>query len=103
MKNSRTVSADDRWLLQLYALIRAGEEPVSGEMLRSYAERHELHGITAAKIHGILSTLVRRRVIQPSKGSQRCFVLTRQGRKAAAEARARLSNLMSLLDGRSSK
>ena len=103
MKNSRSLATDDRWLLQLFALIRAADEPVSEEVLRSYSERHGLHGISAAKIRGILSTLVSRRVIQPSKSSERCFVLTRQGRKVASEARLRLLNLMSLLDGRSSK
>jgi hypothetical protein len=93
------LSTDDRRLLQLFVLIRAADEPVSEEMLRSYTERHGLEGITAAKIRGILRALVRRGVIQPSKGAERSFIATPQGRKAAAEAQARLSNLMSLLNG----
>jgi hypothetical protein len=31
-------------------LIRAASEPVSEESVREYAERKELHGITATKI-----------------------------------------------------
>jgi len=103
VKNSRSLSTDDRWLLQLYVLIGAANEPVSDESLQSYAERHELVGITAAKIRSILAALVRRGVIRSSKDADRCFVATRQGKKAASEARARLSNLMSLLDERSSR
>jgi hypothetical protein len=95
------LSTDDRWLLQLYVVIRAANEPVSAEMLQSYAERHKLVGITSAKIRSVLSALVRRGAIRPSKDTDRSFVATRQGKKAASEARARLSNLMSLLDGRS--
>jgi hypothetical protein len=103
MKNSRSLSTDDLWLLQLYVLIRAATEPVSEETVWSYAERHGLCGITAAKIRRLLRALARRGIIQPSKNADRGFVATRQGKKAAADARARLSNLMSLLDGRSSK
>jgi hypothetical protein len=102
VKNSRSVSIDDRWLLQLFVLIRAATEPVSVETVLAYAERHELRGMTATKIRRLVTALTRRGVIQPAKGDAPGFIATRQGRKAAAEARTRLSNLMSLLDGRSS-
>jgi hypothetical protein len=100
--NKRSMSTDDLWLLRLFVLIRAATEAVSAETVLAYAERHELRGITTTKIRTLLAALTRRGVIQPAKGDAHRFVATRQGRKAAAEARTRLSNLISLLDGQSS-
>ena len=90
MKNSRSLFTDDHLLLHLFALIRAANEPASEEMLRSFTERNGLRGITATKIRGLLSALVRRGVIQRSTDPNPGFIAIRQGKEAAA--RARLSN-----------
>ena len=96
----KSLSDDDRWILQLFVTIRAAAEPVSEETVRAYAERHALRGVTATKIRGLLSGLVRRGYLQPERSRGRGFSATRQGRKAAAEARLRLANLKARLNGR---
>jgi hypothetical protein len=91
---------DDRWILQLFVTIRAATEPVSEETVRAYAERHALRGVTATNIRGLLSGLVRRGYLRPARRRGGGFSATRQGRKAAAEARLRLAGLKALLNGR---
>lgn len=92
------ISADDRSLLRLFMLIRAANERVSKEWLLAEVERRNIHGFTATALRGLVSYLVRKRLIRPVKGDESAFEATKQGQEAAREARARLATLMTLLD-----
>jgi hypothetical protein len=101
-KDRRKHSEDDLWLAQLYVLIRPAQEPVSEESVLAYVRRRKIREVTTAKLRRLLSSLVRKGIVRPTNGCQPAFVATRRGRKAAAEASARLSRLLELLNGRAS-
>jgi hypothetical protein len=101
-EDKRHRAEDDLWLVQLYVLIRAANEPLSEERILAYVRRRKIRDVTATQIRRLLSSLVRKGIIRPTNGRQMAFVTTHQGRKAAAEARARLSRLLELLNGRAS-
>ena len=92
------ISADDRSLLRLFVLIRAANERVSNEGLLAEVERRNIPGFTATALRGVVLSLIRRRLIRPVKGDESALEATKQGQEAAREARARLTNLMTVLD-----
>lgn len=92
------ISADDLSVLRLFVLIRASNERVSQETLLAEVERRKIRGLTATALRGLLSSLVRRRLIRPVKGDLPAFEATRQGRQVAKEARGRLAAWMTLID-----
>ena len=91
------ISTDDRSLLRLLVLIRAANERVSKEMLLAEVERRNIPGFRATALRGVVSSLVRKRLIRLVKGDESAFEATKQGHVAAREARARLATLMTLL------
>jgi hypothetical protein len=92
------ISADDRSLLRLFVLIRAANERVAKEGLLAEVERRNIRGFTATALRGIVSSLVRKKLIRLVKGDESAFEGTKQGQEAAKEARARLATLTTLLD-----
>lgn len=92
------ISADDRSLLRLFVLLRAANERVSREILFAEVERRNISGFTATALRGLVSSLVRKRLIRLVKGDESGFEATKLGQEAAREARARLATLTTLLD-----
>ena len=90
----------DLWLVKLFVLIRAAKEPVSEEDLFSYIRRRKIREVAVADVRRLLSSLAREGIVRPANGREAAFVATRKGRKAALEARGRLSQLLDLLDGK---
>src|SRR5687768_12300722 len=91
---------NDFWLVQLFVLIRAAREPVSEGRIIAYVERSKIE-VTTSRIRNLLSSLIRNGLIQRTDGDDPAFVATSSGRKAAAEAHARLSRLVAVLNSRS--
>ena len=92
------ISTDDRSLLTLFVLIRAENERVSKGVLLAEVERRNIRGFKATALHGIVSSLVRKKLIRLVNGDEPTFDATKQGQEAAREARTRLATLMTLLE-----
>ena len=92
-KASPRRSDDGFGLVQLWVLVRAARGTVSEEEVLECVRRHKVR-VTVIEIGRLLSSLVRKGLIRPTSSANPRFAATSQGRKSAAQAYRRLSDLL---------